>query len=459
MINPGVVTLASLNDIEYMNFPYRFCVEDNIGEAVHIHFKDMRLDLSTEQFRELSGQMEWLINGIVRAEGFRASDFDPVFLVGISSRLADLRRIEFRDLYLEDILVDTFDADGNAIYADIKHSRVFKALCGVSQENDRYKIQFNHFASGTSDKISNRDRLLWNLAQVKKNGYPADGNLITVTSDNIIQDGQHRAACLYYLYGNIRVPVRTLVFEKESRTEEIPVASDWVRMEKELWEEAEKDKQVFTAYFDDGNGFCQEKSSSVRYSPAEAENGLKINLPRECKRIRLDPAENACCVSLNKIQAIRADGSVFDVPLSSVSSNSVLSVGNEYCFTTDDPQLWFSDAIFDGVGGIMISFTYKSKDSVNEIMKIVMAEYHNQLNEKNKSMELLKDDFHNVLSEKSNLEKTLLDYQIKLSEKDRKLEVLTSELCKIKNSRSWKITTPLRFISNLAKPNEKKERN
>ena len=35
----------------------------------------------------------------------------------------------------------------------------------------------------------------------------------------IIFDGQHRASCLYYLYGNIRVPVRRMWFKDGKYTQ------------------------------------------------------------------------------------------------------------------------------------------------------------------------------------------------------------------------------------------------
>lgn len=38
MSNPGVLSLASL---EAVGADYRFEIEDNIGEAIHIHYKDI----------------------------------------------------------------------------------------------------------------------------------------------------------------------------------------------------------------------------------------------------------------------------------------------------------------------------------------------------------------------------------------------------------------------------------
>lgn len=48
MSNPGVLSLASL---EAVGADYRFEIEDNIGEAIHIHYKDIRLDAYCEAKR------------------------------------------------------------------------------------------------------------------------------------------------------------------------------------------------------------------------------------------------------------------------------------------------------------------------------------------------------------------------------------------------------------------------
>jgi len=220
MINPGVISLASLKNTENVEFPYRFEIEDNIGEAIHIHYKDIRLDLTVEEFRGLTDRLPDIINQIVSVDGFDCRDFDPVVLVGIAGLLPGLQTVEIRQIYLEDILVDTFDASGQPIYASIAHSRVFKALNGLNKENDGHTVQLNHFHGGQGDKISNQERVMYNLEHIREYGYPVDGELIGVDEQNHIWDGQHRAAALYYLYGNIEVPVRCLHYgatEEEQR--------------------------------------------------------------------------------------------------------------------------------------------------------------------------------------------------------------------------------------------------
>ncbi len=226
VINPGVIVLASLRTTERVQFPYRFDIEDNIGEAIHIHYKDnIRIDLTTAEFTKLAEAMGDIIDAIVDVEGFSSRDFDPVALVGLSGSLPHLEKIEYVSMPLADIQVDTFDPDGNPILAGLPQSRVVKALNGITAENDAHTVQLNHIRFGDTERMTNQERVLFNLERVKRYGYPAGGDYITIDSRNRICDGQHRAACLYYLFGNIEVMVRRIYFGKTKEE----MSRDWQR--------------------------------------------------------------------------------------------------------------------------------------------------------------------------------------------------------------------------------------
>lgn len=242
MINPGVITLASLQNIEYSKFPYRFDIEDNIGEAIHFHYKDIRIDLTVKEFYELAEKMYKVIDDLISVNGFSCKNFDPTLLVGISSELPKLKEIKYRKIFLEDIKVDTYDAEGKPIIASLAESRVVKALNGIEKENNNHLIQFNYFAQNNVEKISNNDRILFNLESIKKHGYPYNNELIIVNSNNQIWDGQHRAACLYYLYGNIEVDVQELVFGETAEYQRIKRASI-TEEEYRFFEEEQQKKQ------------------------------------------------------------------------------------------------------------------------------------------------------------------------------------------------------------------------
>lgn len=236
MINPAVISLASLQKFKNLDFPFRFEIEDNIGEAIHVHFKDIRIDLTVREFEELACECEKILENLIDCGDFKFRDFDPMLLTAISGDLSRIERIERREVFLEEILVDTFDENGNKIFAPIYESRVFKALQGADFENEEH-FQLNYLSLLADGEISNRERISFNLTQIKKYGYPHGNELIGIDHHNRIWDDQHRAACLYYLYGNIKVPVRTIYFRDDFEIENSP-DSEWIETERELLEKA-----------------------------------------------------------------------------------------------------------------------------------------------------------------------------------------------------------------------------
>lgn len=214
MSNPAVIQLASLEEIT--GFPYRFEIEDNIGEAIHIHYKDIRLDMTIKEFNEFADSVRKIFASMVEHEKFHIEDFDAGNLMWLAASLIDLEDIRTEEMYLEDILVDTYDEEGKVVYKPLPNSRVLKALNGDTAENDARR-QINYFHPNGWERQSNQERINYDLEQIKQYGYPVDGELIMLRGDNTIIDGQHRASCLYFLYGNIKVPVRKIYFKERER--------------------------------------------------------------------------------------------------------------------------------------------------------------------------------------------------------------------------------------------------
>ena len=83
-----------------------------------------------------------------------------------------------------------------------------KALNGLSDENNSFSRKSHHIGQDDNERMDGI------LKSIKENGYPYQDNYIVMYGDdNIIRDGQHRASCLYYLYGDVEVPVMRLHFK------------------------------------------------------------------------------------------------------------------------------------------------------------------------------------------------------------------------------------------------------
>ncbi len=211
MSNAGVITLASLN--EMLKFPFRFEIEDNIGEAIHIHYKDIRLDMTIKEFDAFADEVRIMLASFLPIKSLKLDFFDENNLVLLFPYLLKATDCDVQEMYLEEVIVDCIE-DGKVVYKPLSNSRVLKALNLDTLEDDN-NVQTNFFDSLTHHKQTNNERTKWTFEKTKnlKSWWGGD-NLLTVNGyNNRIIDGQHRAAALYHMYGNIKVPVRRLFFE------------------------------------------------------------------------------------------------------------------------------------------------------------------------------------------------------------------------------------------------------
>lgn len=215
MSNPAVLKLVSLTET-LEDFPYRFDIEDNIGESIHIHYKDFRIDLTINEFSNLAKSMETIIEKLISVEGFSCDKFDKVNLVGLAALLPYLREIKEDRIKLGELKVISQDENGKPCIKDLENSRVVKALEGNSFENDR-REQINYYCSGLPNIQTNSERVSYNLDYIKQYGYPSNEERIILFNDsNVIRDGGHRASVLYYLYGkDYEIDVRRLIFDSQ----------------------------------------------------------------------------------------------------------------------------------------------------------------------------------------------------------------------------------------------------
>lgn len=199
MSNPAVIKLNKKNIGKS-----HVWLDDNFGEAIHIHIDDIRVDLSTREFENISEKISNIINELIGVEGFDCSSIDPIYLdVMLRKNLLHLIKVRKDEVNLGDLL-----APGIKGIVPLYKSRGVKALEGNTKENDKSKRVSQHIDQ------TNQERLDSMCGSIKKNGYPFNNQyIILYGDDNIIRDGQHRASCLYHLYGNIKIPVIRFYFD------------------------------------------------------------------------------------------------------------------------------------------------------------------------------------------------------------------------------------------------------
>lgn len=103
MSNPGVLTLTK----KQLSARKNFRVEDNLGESVHFHYNDIRVDLTMKELLAIADQCDAAIYDLIPAKDFKMEDFDGDFLNSYSQCLIDLEGVEkvqvpVSGLYIQD---------------------------------------------------------------------------------------------------------------------------------------------------------------------------------------------------------------------------------------------------------------------------------------------------------------------------------------------------------------------
>lgn len=230
MSNPAVVSLFK-EKIDNVTL----WIDDNIGESVHIHLDNIRLDYSIKEYKELTEQLAGIIDSRVNVEGFKCSNFNSVCLSNdLWAAIPYIKSVSIENIKLEGLL--TFERwffGKFKKYHSIKESKLLYAFQAM-QNSIKYDSQseidklnsildnygdnrypYGHKKAKLISQLEN-ERIVSIYNSIKDNGYPYNKEHIVIFGDDnrIIRDGLHRAACLYVLYGNIDVPVMSLYLDE-----------------------------------------------------------------------------------------------------------------------------------------------------------------------------------------------------------------------------------------------------
>lgn len=205
MSNPAVIMLT--------NSPTksggRFKVEDNIGESIHIHYDNFRIDLTINEFLSFSELIEKSLISLINNSTFNLNNFDPSFLHDIYYMLIDLKETSFDKILVSDLIVSRKGLFGVPKWAPLNQSRVYRAIKGDTSENDNY-LQDNFFNQSNHERVMNINNI------IRTHGYPFKNEYIILFNDQYhIRDGQHRASAILDIMGDIEIKVLRINFKNK----------------------------------------------------------------------------------------------------------------------------------------------------------------------------------------------------------------------------------------------------
>lgn len=199
MSNPAVINL----DTEFSGSLEGFRVEDNIGEAIHIHFDNVRLDFTINEFLSFA---ETVRDSIIELKCFDENllklPYD--FLKRFHKELIDYIKIEDETIEANNLYI----IEEYRFLGRITLKRKIKLLNSNLYKNNVESIKFD-----CSYLPFNNARYIKN----KINELDAGNKLplFLFNNSNVIRDGSLLALAYYFRYGNdFKIPVKRISLRK-----------------------------------------------------------------------------------------------------------------------------------------------------------------------------------------------------------------------------------------------------
>ena len=201
MSNPGVIKLAR----EWIG-RHLVWLDDNIGESIHFHIDEWRIDFTIKDFMRFCDELEGMVYELIGQPEIRHENWDIRFIHQISPCLKNLKEIRNETIQLGSITL----SDDSGMLVELKDGALVRALEGKIDLNETEFRKSNYYGE------TNETRMVNCMEFVKKHGYPyKDGYIAVAEENNQILDGWHRASCLYYLYGDIEIEVKKFIFDDD----------------------------------------------------------------------------------------------------------------------------------------------------------------------------------------------------------------------------------------------------
>lgn len=131
--------------------------------------------------------------------------FSPVYLEHmLGADIPRIKRIEYTEDKIMSLMLYECGESGKPAKVQINEHSLYRNLVHGCTDNG-YKST-NHLYENNSERMNNVMKEVKESAKI----YP----VVVYGGEDVVRDGAHRLACLFYLYGNIEVPIIRVYVDK-----------------------------------------------------------------------------------------------------------------------------------------------------------------------------------------------------------------------------------------------------
>lgn len=218
MSNPAVFELSKdkINQQE-------ICIEDNIGEAIHLHIDSFRIDMTVKEFEAIAFKLEKSLEYLVPLKNFNLSNYDPFFLKKIAKNLPYLIKIEKKMISIENLKLKFENERQEIIEKKINETPVYFFYSTLKGNLECYEDENFIFQS-------NIEKAMYVYNFIFKKKINCKKNKICIDENGFILDGYKTVCALSKKYGiKKEVEVEVMYFENGNNPLIIK------RRKKQLW--------------------------------------------------------------------------------------------------------------------------------------------------------------------------------------------------------------------------------
>ena len=157
----------------------QICIEDNVGEGIHLHIGLLRVDMTVSELCILTQKIKKTLD-VITPKKFRIEDYDPYFLERISPYISYITDVEESYMSISDIGVLYEVTPGKFSDCSVVNSPAFNYYMGVSKEMPDLDVNIDIFqnqyerAQFVFEKINNSSDICAHIC-VDEQNYVLDG--------------------------------------------------------------------------------------------------------------------------------------------------------------------------------------------------------------------------------------------------------------------------------------------
>lgn len=189
MSNPSVFELAKIKIDDSI-----ICIEDNIGEAIHVHIGPFRIDLTIKEFLKITEKFENVFKFLLNEKEIDILEYNKYFLMNFRDYWLEILKVENKEVKISELKIRLEDENGVLNSRKIIESPFYKYY---QKEDINLEVYENILDIFQTNK--EKADIIYN--SIKKNQFAFNHEWIVIDDEGHVLDGEEKICSLLSIYG------------------------------------------------------------------------------------------------------------------------------------------------------------------------------------------------------------------------------------------------------------------